>query len=254
MALLCHTCKGPAQSCCSTAGHTELHSPGVVIGSKLRPFQTHHCPATVAVTPVRVHKTLITRSIYRDLQVERMDRSVWIGCCDKTARIMWILWIASATHRQTQRTHTCTKSVLCLFSVLLLQHWACVWSRSPAPQPAHHPPLLPSLPPSLFPSRCVSVGPPARSSLSFPASFHYRDGCESVQVGSPVVPEQRNGGRQPPGTCCLFTAAPSAHKTGKSQDVCVRTGEGKRVRRWRTGRAGPGRGKSGGSSYGSKAN
>lgn len=121
--------------------------------------------------------------------------------------------------------------------------------------PRNPPTPLLSFPPSLFPSRCVSVGPPARSSLSFPASFHYRYGCESVQVGSPVVPEQRNGGRQPPGTCCLFTAAPSAHKTGKSQDVCVRAGEGKRVRRWRTGRAGPGRGKkSGCPSYGSKAN
>lgn len=210
-------------------GHTEKPSPGVLIGSKLHSFPTHYCPVSVAVTPVRAHKTLITCSIYRDLQVERIDRPVWIGCCDKTARIMWILWIASATRRQPQREHI--KSVVCPFCVLPLQHWACVGSRSPAPQPAHHPPLLSSLPPSLFPSRCVSVGPPARSSLSFPASFHYRDGCESVQVGPPVVPKQRNGGRQPPGTCCLFTATPSAHKTGKSQDVCVRTGEGKRVRR-----------------------
>lgn len=168
----------------------------------------------------------------------------WIGRCGLVAATKQLASCGSYesprqhTDKHNARTHT-QKEFCVFFSVLLLQHWACVWSRSPAPQPAHPPPLLPSL----FPSRCVSVGPPARSSLSFPASFHYRDGCESVQVGSPVVPEQRNGGRQPPGTCCLFTAAPSAHKTGKSQDVCVRAGEGKRVRRWRTGRAGPGRGK-----------
>lgn len=88
-------------------------------------------------------------------------------------------------------------------------------SRSPALQPAHHPPS------SL---RCVSVGPPA--AVSFPARSLGRDGCESLQISSPLVPEQRNGGRQPPGTCCLFTPTPSAHKTGKSQDVCARWGRG----------------------------
>lgn len=87
-----------------------------------------------------------------------------------------------------------------------------VGSRSPALQPAHHPPS------SL---RCVSVRPPA---VFYPARFLDRDGCESVEISSPVVPEQRNGGRQPPGTCCLFTPTPSAYKTGKSQDVCVGPG------------------------------
>ncbi len=76
----------------------------------------------------------------------------------------------------------------------------------------------------------MRLGPPA--AVSFPARFHYRDGCESVQISTPVVPEQRSGGRQPPRTCCLFTATSSAHKTGKSQDVCARR------ERCRTGQAG----------------
>lgn len=63
----------------------------------------------------------------------------------------------------------------------------------------------------------MCLGPPA--AVSFPARFHYRDGCESVQISTPVVPEQRSGGRQPPRTCRLFTATPSAHKTGKSRDL-----------------------------------
>lgn len=74
-------------------------------------------------------------------------------------------------------------------------------------------------PPSLSPS--VRLGPPA-AVLLLPGEVSLdRDGCESVQISSPVVPEQRSGGRQPPGTCCLFTTTPSAYKTGKSQDVCV---------------------------------
>lgn len=104
---------------------------------------------------------------------------------------------------------------------ILVQHWACVWSRSPAPQTRP--------PPSLYPS--VRLGPPA--AVSFPARFHYRDGCESVQIGAPVAPEQRSGGRQPPRTRSLLTATPPAHKTGKSQDVCAHR------QRCRTG-AGPG--------------
>lgn len=80
--------------------------------------------------------------------------------------------------------------------------------------------VLPRNPPTTLPLplRCVSVCPQQSPS---PARFHYRDGCESVQISPPVVPEQRSGGRQPPRTCCLFTATSSAHKTGKSQDVCV---------------------------------
>lgn len=148
----------------ATIGHTEKHSPGVVIRSKLHYFQTHHCPVSVASTPVRAHKTLITWSIYRDLQVERTDRSVWPGCCDKTARIMWILWIASATYRQPQREHI--ESVLCVFCVLPLQHWACVRSRSPAPQPAHHPPLLSSFLSSLPLPLSVRLGRSARPQQS----------------------------------------------------------------------------------------
>lgn len=54
----------------------------------------------------------------------------------------------------------------CLFCVLPLQHWACVRSRSPAPQPAHHPPLLSSLPPSSPLGASRSVRPPAAVSPS----------------------------------------------------------------------------------------
>lgn len=113
-----------------------------------------------------------------------------------------------------------------LISLVLVQHWACVRSRSPAPQTRP--------PPSLYP---FGASRSARSSLLPRRGFHYRDGCESVQIGPPVVPEQRSGGRQPPRTCCLFTATPSAHKTGKSQDVSAAQGD-KRGKRCRTGRAG----------------
>ena len=77
--------------------------------------------------------------------------------------------------------------------------------------PATRPPPLP-LP--------VRESRSARSSLS-PASSHHRDGCQSVRIRTPHVPERRSGGRQSPRTCCLFTATPSAHKTGKSQDICA---------------------------------
>lgn len=88
-------------------------------------------------------------------------------------------------------------------------------------KPAHHPPSTPS----------VRLGPPA--AVSFPARLHFRDGCESVQIRAPVAPEQRSGGRQPPRARCLLAATPSAHKTGKSQDVCLRAE--------REGGVGPGR-------------
>lgn len=62
-------------------------------------------------------------------------------------------WFFVVATNDMQPVHVCFwisqhKSVLYL--CVLVQHWACVWSRSPAPQPAHHPPS------SL---RCVSVRP-----------------------------------------------------------------------------------------------
>ena len=122
-------------------------------------------------------------------------------------------------------------------SLVLVQHWACVRSRSPAPQTRP--------PPSLYP---FGASRSARSSLLPRRGFHYRDGCESVQIGPPVVPEQRSGGRQPPRTCCLFTATPSAHKTGKSQDVSAAQGDKKGGRGVGPGgQAGPGRNSGSGS-------
>uniref|UniRef100_A0A8C4E4K3 Calcium uniporter protein n=1 Tax=Dicentrarchus labrax TaxID=13489 RepID=A0A8C4E4K3_DICLA len=93
------------------------------------------------------------------------------------------------------------KTPLFYLFCILVQHWACVCAVVQPRKPAHHPPLFPS----------VRLGPPA--AVSFSARVHYRDGCESVQISTPVVPEQRSGGRQPPRTCCLFTATSSAHKT-----------------------------------------
>lgn len=215
---------------------------------------------TIVLPPSLSHLYVFIRRLLHGLFIVTFRSREWIGRCGLVAATKQLASCGSYesprqhTDKHNARTHT--QKVFCVCSVYCCCNTGHVYEAVVLPR---NPPTTllsfpPSVPPSLFPSRCVSVGSPARSSLSFPASFHYRDGCESVQVGSPVVPEQRNGGRQPPGTCCLFTAAPSAHKTGKSQDVCVRTGEGKRVRRWRTGRAGPGRGKSGCSSYGSKAN
>ena len=67
-----------------------------------------------------------------------------------------------------------------------------------------------------------------------------------MQIGPPVVPEQRSGGRQPPRTCCLFTATPSAHKTGKSQDVSAPQGDKRGRGVGPGGQAGPGRNSSSG--------
>ena len=122
-----------------------------------------------------------------------------------------------------------------LISLVLAQHWACVRSRSPAPQTRP--------PPSLYP---FGASRSARSSLLPRRGFHYRDGCESVQIGPPVVPEQRSGGRQPPRTCCLFTATPSAHKNGKSQDVSAPQGDKRGRGVGPGGQAGPGRNSSSG--------
>ncbi|XP_047459528.1 calcium uniporter protein, mitochondrial [Mugil cephalus] len=81
-------------------------------------------------------------------------------------------------------------------------------SAHPAPRSSSSPANPPTSPPS---SPSVRLGPPA--AVSFSARFHYRDGCESVQIGTPVFPEQRTGGRQPLRTCCVLTATPSAHRT-----------------------------------------
>lgn len=132
----------------------------------------------------------------------------------------------SASHTTPHtHTHTHTKSVLCLIA-----YWCNTGHVYEAV-------VLPRNPPTTLPLplRCVSVCPQQSPS---PARFHYRDGCESVQISPPVVPEQRSGGRQPPRTCCLFTATSSAHKTGKSQDVCVCAHRGVGEEGCRTGRAG----------------